>query len=269
MPPEPLNKPQLIAGLSETNRSKLSTLEIYNSLDSTNRYLMDYARDNSKTKISGMVCFAEQQTAGKGRRGRQWQSPFGNNLYFSLLWQFPHGYTSTTGLSLAVGVAVMRALKPFHSAQMGLKWPNDIVCNGKKLGGILIEMAGDTGGACTAVIGIGLNVFLSDSEAKDIYQPWTDLTRVTGQTISRNTLASALVNALFHLLADFETTPLTVLLDEWRNYDVLRGQSATLFIGGQCIHGIVEGINEQGLLRLKRSDGSIQTFASGEISFSS
>ena len=254
--------------LSQDHQSLISTLEIHDSLNSTNSYLVDYAQQQA---ASGFVCFAEHQSTGRGRRGRTWVSPYGNNLYMSILWRFQQGgIAATAGLSLAVGIAVIRALKQHDILDVGLKWPNDIYSQGKKLGGILIEVSGETDGPCSAVIGVGLNLFLPASEAITINQAWTDLTKVTGAApISRNQLAATLLSHMLDIVNGFETLGIQAYLDEWRSYDCLKGQAATLYIGLQQIDGIVEGIDDKGLLLINKTDGTIQAFASGEVSFSS
>ena len=168
-----------------------------------------------------------------------------------------------------MGVAVIRALKQHHIDDVGLKWPNDIYSKGKKLGGILIEVSGETDGPCSAVIGLGLNLFLPASEALTINQAWTDLTKVTGAVpFSRNQLAATLLSHILDIVNGFETVGIQAYLDEWRSYDCLQGQAATLYIGQQQIDGIVEGIDDNGLLLIKKTDSTIQAFASGEVSFS-
>jgi BirA family biotin operon repressor/biotin-[acetyl-CoA-carboxylase] ligase len=243
----------------------ISSLEIHDQIDSTNRYLVELAQHNAP---SGSVCFAEYQTAGKGRRGRQWVSPYGRNIYLSILWRFQQGPAAISGLSLAIGVAVIRALKQHQISDVGLKWPNDIYSQGKKLGGILVEVSGETDGPCSAVIGLGLNLFLPETEADSITQAWTDLSKITGQTrLFRNKLAGTLLNHLLPVLAEYEDAGIKAYLDEWRGYDCLTGKSATLFIGQQQFEGIVQGIDDNGMLLIERPDGSVQTFASGEVSF--
>ena len=258
---EPVN-----AQLSDQNKALISTLEIHDSLNSTNSYLVEHSQNNAP---SGFVCFAEHQTAGKGRRGRQWVSPYGSNIYLSLLWRFQQGgMAATAGLSLAIGVAVIRALKQQHIHDVGLKWPNDIYSQGKKLGGILIEVSGEADGPCAAVIGLGLNLFLPDSQAQPITQAWTDLTKITGENpLRRNELAGTVLDHILAIVNGFETVGIQAYLDEWRSYDCLQGHAATLFIGQQQITGLVAGIDDNGLLLIKRPDGSIQAFASGEVSF--
>lgn len=265
-PLELLALSKINAMLSEQNKASISTLEIHDALNSTNSYLMEHSRNDAP---SGFICFAEHQTAGKGRRGRQWVSPYGSNIHVSLLWRFQQGgIAGTSGLSLAIGVAVIRALKQLNIYDVGLKWPNDIYSQGKKLGGILIEVSGEADGPCAAVIGLGLNLFLPEIQAQSITQAWTDLTKITGQTsLPRNKLAGTVLNQLLSITNGFEAVGIKAYLDEWRSYDCLKGCPATLFIGQQRIDGTVEGVDDNGLLLIKKSDGSIQSFASGEVSF--
>jgi BirA family biotin operon repressor/biotin-[acetyl-CoA-carboxylase] ligase len=252
--------------INDQTSALISSFEIHDQIDSTNRYLVERSQNNG---LSGSVCFAEHQTAGKGRRGRQWISPYGSNIYLSVLWHFQQGPAAISGLSLAIGVAVIRALKQHHISDIGLKWPNDIYSQGKKLGGILVEVSGETDGPCSAVIGLGLNLFLPETQAEGITQAWTDLTKITGQSrLLRNQLAGILLNQLLPVIAEYENVGVQAYLDEWRSYDCLSGKSATLFIGQQQFDGIVQGIDDSGMLLIKRPDGNVQTFASGEVSFS-
>lgn len=252
--------------LSDRTRKLISSLEIHDRIHSTNSYLADIGRHNAS---SGIVCFAEHQTAGKGRRGRQWVSPYGSNIYLSILWRFQQGPAAISGLSLAIGVAVIRALRQHDIEDVGLKWPNDIYSQGKKLGGILVEVSGETDGPCSAVIGLGLNLDLPEAEARNITQAWTDLSRVTGQDrLARNRLAGLLLEHLMPVIADFEDVGIKAYVDEWRAYDCLKGKAATLFMAMQQFDGIVDGIDDDGLLLIKRPDGNVQAFASGEVSFS-
>ncbi|MGZ5007030.1 MAG: bifunctional biotin--[acetyl-CoA-carboxylase] ligase/biotin operon repressor BirA [Methylobacter sp.] len=263
---ELLDASQITDVVNDPVRALMASFEIHDQIDSTNRYLVECSQNNA---LSGSICFAEHQTAGKGRRGRQWVSPYGSNIYLSILWRFQQGPAAISGLSLAVGVAVIRALKQHQINDIGLKWPNDIYSRGKKLGGILVEVSGETDGPCSAVIGLGLNLFLPESQAGSITQAWTDLSKVTGQTqLSRNRLAGMLLNHLLPVIAEYEGSGIRAYLDEWRDYDCLSGESATLFIGQQQFEGIVRGIDDNGMLLIERPDGNVQTFASGEVSFS-
>jgi BirA family transcriptional regulator, biotin operon repressor / biotin---[acetyl-CoA-carboxylase] ligase len=265
-PLELLDENKILANLDEQARSSINSVEIFDQIPSTNSYLVERTLDNTP---SGAVCLAEQQTAGKGRRGRHWVSPFGSNIYMSILWRFQASPLAISGLSLAIGVAVIRALKRQYTDIFHLKWPNDIYYQGKKLGGILVEVSGESDGPCAAVIGLGLNIYLPESEAAEIAQQWTDLTQITGhQQFNRNALASSLLNELLRVITEFENVGIRAYLDEWREYDCLKDKPATLFIGQHGYDGIVKGIDDNGLLLLTRPDGGTQAFASGEVSFS-
>jgi len=265
-PLELLDKTQIMDSLSDPAYSLISSLEIFDRITSTNSYLVERSMQNTP---SGTVCIAEQQTDGKGRRGRHWVSPFGSNIYLSILWRFQDSPLAISGLSLVVGVAVIRALKSHFTDAFQLKWPNDIFYQGKKLGGILVEVSGESGGPCSAVIGLGLNLYLPETEASEITQQWTDLSKITGnQKSNRNAIAGALLNQLITVIAEFEVNGITKYLDEWRSYDCLKGKSAILFLGQHRYEGMVSGIDDQGLLLLTHPDGSTKAYASGEVSFS-
>lgn len=256
---------EIECGLDAEARGLLAELIVHDQIASTNTYLMERAHAGAPP---GLTCLAEYQSAGKGRRGRQWISPFGGNIYLSLLWRYQHGPGGVSGLSLAAGVAAVRALRRFGVEDVGLKWPNDIYWREKKLGGILVEVSGETEGPCVVVLGIGLNVVLPERQAQGITQPWTDLTAVmNGRTPPRNALAAALINELLPTLAEFDAVGISAYLNEWRSYDCMRGKAVSLFIGNECRDGIVAGIDDRGLLLLQQQDGTVRAFASGEVSF--
>lgn len=252
--------------LSSTAASLISTLEIHDCIASTNSYLVNKSYE---TINSGFVCFAESQTAGKGRRGREWVSPFGCNIYLSILWQFQNGPASISGLSLAVGIAVIRALNECGIDNVGLKWPNDIYWQGKKLAGILIEVSGESSGPCNAVIGLGLNLYISEEQANSITQAWVDLSSIVADNPVkiRNKLAAVLLNHLMPTIANFEQDTLESYLAEWREHDCMKGQEVNIFRGQQVFTGVVDGIDNNGMLLLANEQGEVQTFASGEVSF--
>ena len=264
-PLELLSRDEIESRLSPDARSALSALEIHDHLDSTNSYLVEQAKFGAP---SGSVCLAEFQSAGKGRRGRYWVSPFGSNIYLSILWRFQNGPAALSGFSLAIGVAVVRALRQQQIDGIGLKWPNDIYWQGQKLGGILVEVSGEANGPCTAVIGLGLNLFLPDRQAASITQAWTDLSKVTGQQQPpRNQLAGVLLNHLLPVIMEFETTGVAAYIDEWRRYDCLKEQAVRLFMFDQQIEGIAQGVDDQGLFVLRTVEDDTRVFASGEVSF--
>ncbi len=265
-PLELLDENIILANIDEKAKVLIQSFELFDRIHSTNTHLVKRSSENAP---SGSVCMTEQQTAGKGRRGRNWVSPFGKNIYLSILWRFQSSPMAISGLSLAIGVAVIRVLKSHFPFAFQLKWPNDIYYENKKLGGILVEVSGESDGPCSAVIGLGLNINLSQTEAVTITQQWTDLTSITGEQPSyRNLLTGSLLSQLLQVLAEFEEVGLKPYLDEWREYDCLKDKPGTLYIGQRSYDGIIKGIDNQGLLLLTRADGSIQSYASGEVSFS-
>ena len=262
---ELFNRTEIHQALSTDVRSLISLFELHFQIHSTNSYLVEQSQNSAAT---GTICLAEFQTNGKGRRGREWVSPFGSNIYLSILWRYENGPAAISGVSLAAGVAAIRALNQFNISDVGLKWPNDIYWQDQKLGGILVEVSGEAEGPCCVVLGIGLNLYLDEQEAENINQPWTDLNRITGQGVpSRNALAASLINELLPVIARFESQGFNHYLEEWRDYDCMRDKAVTLHMGYNRLEGIVQGIDDNGMLLLKRQDGKTQVFASGEVSF--
>lgn len=232
------------------------------SIDSTNGALMRERRQLP----TGYVLLAEHQSAGRGRRGRGWVSPPATNLYLSLLWRFDQGLEAVLGLSQAVALACVDALQAVGAQGLQLKWPNDLLWQGRKLGGILIELAGQPGEPTDVVVGVGLNLQMSDSAAAAIDQPWVDLATVLGQRPPRNRLATTLVAALRAELGRFEGEGLSPRLAQWQQHDAFHQQPVKLLLGPQrVVTGVVAGIDHQGALLLQ-TDGAIERFLGGEVS---
>jgi len=260
-PFEPLDKAAILDRLSPESRKHLAELEVLRELDSTNRYLLQAA---SGGIASGSVCLAEYQYGGRGRRGRNWASPYGGNIYLSLLWRFTDGTARLGGLSLAVAVALMRLLQEFGVADAGIKWPNDILVEGKKLAGILLDVAGESNGPCHVVIGIGMNFHMSKKQAEGIGQPWIDLHQL-GLSQGRNDITGRLIHQLLLALDTYQVEGLAAFIDEWRNWDLARDNLITIRHGDEGKQGVARGVDEQGLLLVEHSDG-IRCYASGEVS---
>ncbi len=235
------------------------SLIIYPELASTNSTLMQLANENI---AHGTCVMAEMQTAGKGRRGRQWASGLGTSLTFSLLWRFDCGAAGLSGLSLAVGVALIRALNELGvSAQ--LKWPNDVLINNKKLAGILIELQGDMEGPSAAVIGIGINLRLPEAIKNAIDQPVTDIALFN---INTNLLMGKLLSHLFITLTQFSAQGFSVLQAEWQQYHAYQSQPVHLLSpDGKTQAGIAVGIDSDGAL-LFEYENNIKRVISGEVS---
>lgn len=240
--------------------------DIYLSLDSTNDELMRRAAllDDPQSK---QICFAEMQTSGRGRRGRQWLSPFARNLYFSILWPFD-GIAKVQGLSLAVGLAVYRALSPFNIAGLGLKWPNDVLVDGEKLGGILIELTGVVTDACHVVVGMGVNFDWRTQDQARIDQNATGLAQVIGMKSiagERNRMTAAIISEMTRMLDSFSETGFAPLKEEWNEANAFEGETVSLILPSSTIEGICRGVNEIGELALETPDG-LQFFNAGEVS---
>ena len=258
-----LDAARVQAALEPRAAGLLSRLALFETIDSTNAEAMRRAGEGAGP---GLVCSAEQQTAGRGRRGRTWVSPFARNLYLSLVWEYHQGAAALEGLSLAVGVAVARALASCGLPPVQLKWPNDVLFDDAKLGGILLEMTGDAAGACQVVIGVGLNVAMPAALATGIDQDWTDIRTIAAEPYPRrNTLLTALLNELLPLAADFESLGFAKWRDEWQALDAFAGKPVVLHAGGQEMAGVARGVDQRGALQLETSSG-MQSIYGGEIS---
>lgn len=233
-------------------------LEVLAVTDSTNTRLLE-----ADSKDDPQILLAEFQAGGRGRRGRSWQSPFGANLYLSLAWPFAQWPPQLPALPLAAGVACARALRG-QGVSVGIKWPNDLWVDGRKLGGILIEHRGETGGPCRAVIGIGLNVAMSAAQAQAIEQPWISLNEILRAPVSRNALAAAVAGALLSALAQFEQTGFAAFLEDWGAFD-LTANRAVRVDGAAPLAGIARGIDAGGAL-IVEAGGCRHHIHSGEVS---
>lgn len=242
-------------------------LEVLSEIDSTNRYLGDAAA--AEERQAPAICFAEHQTAGRGRRGRQWQSPFGANLYCSLLWRFEIMPSALPALSLAVGVAVAESLRELGFVGIGLKWPNDLLVDGRKLGGILIEHRGEMGGACQVIVGLGLNYAMQIDQAAGVDQPWVSLMQLAKaqgvELPSRNLLAARITDALICCLQCYTEAGFAAFQPRWAQFDLAQGRMIRLEQEGDWQPAEALGVDHDGAL-LVRVRGERRRFMSGDIS---
>ncbi|NQZ23957.1 MAG: bifunctional biotin--[acetyl-CoA-carboxylase] ligase/biotin operon repressor BirA [Colwellia sp.] len=256
-------------------QQKLHTLkqenkvEVHNLIDSTNSYLLRRLPNQNKNL---QVCLAEYQDAGRGRRGRQWISPFGSHIYMSMYWYLEQGMSAAMGLSVVAALAVSDAIKALYQIDVQLKWPNDIYYNGVKLAGILIDLEGQALEPCHCVIGIGLNINMPKKSAEQVDQPWTDLQTVVAMgnsgkviEIDRNELATRLIEKLSIRLKQHHVQGLNSMVNEWAKQDFYLNKPVKLITGTREKLGICRGINNQGALLLE-TDGQISTIYGGEVS---
>ena len=262
---ELLDSDQISNDLNNQSRGQLNGLHIYQGLDSTNK-AANQLIEAEPGKANAAVILSEYQTMGRGRRGKNWVSPFAANLYLSMVWDFDQGASALQGLSLAIGVAVSRALKQLNVEGVKLKWPNDIYINNKKLGGILLEMVGDPAGQCTVIIGIGINHSMPQQSGKEIDQAWTDLSTVSPQPVSRNSLAALIVNHCFDVLDDYQLKGFASYQNECQDMDAFKETQAVVSTVNQSTVGTPVGVDEFGALKMKLASGEIKTFIGGELS---
>ena len=247
-----LGQRNIIKALPKALAEKVE-VQIYSSLPSTNTYFIDNKKEDF---INPTFCLAEQQSAGKGRLGRVWHSPYGRNIYLSCRWELPCDVSKLSGLSLVVGIAVVRALKKIlPEEKFELKWPNDIWHKGKKLGGILIEMLAEAHSNATVIIGIGLNVNMWQ-DAKSIDSPWCSLAQVTGQIFDRNNIVAATMVELKNKIDIFLEKGNVNLKQEWQVYDALWQKKVVVNNLGAIIEGIAIGIDDNGALMLRQDDSN-------------
>jgi len=231
------------------------------SVDSTNAEIFRRLGAGARAPF---VLLAERQTAGRGRRGRVWVSPFADNLYCSVVLRVDGGMSQIEALSLTVGLAVVKALQACGVKSAQLKWPNDVLVEGRKISGILLELAGDPADVCHVVIGIGINVNMAEAPGA-VDQPWTSVRQCVGRMVDRNDLAAVLLLQLRDCLSVHWQHGFAGLREEWEALHAWRGRSVALTAGSNAIQGVVLGVDERGAIRLS-VDGVERAYSGGELS---
>ena len=242
-------------------RYPVDRLDILLDTASTNTYLFDQATDHMGKRYAAL---AEKQTSGRGRRGRSWVSPFGKNIYLSLLVTMPGQVADLEGFSLLIAIAVERALVELGIEQVGLKWPNDVYLEGRKLAGILLESAQSQPNYCQVVIGVGLNLSLSDTDAAKIEQPWAALKHYRPD-LSRNQVAGVLLNQLLWAVNEFQREGFAPWVSYWAERDIFYRREVLLSSVNERKQGVVKGVNRKGELLLQ-TDRGIEVVVAGELS---
>lgn len=268
---------QLISPLqlldAEFIRSRLSKsaalckLDVLSEVGSTSDHLLREVKSTESNPTRNMICIAETQSRGRGRRDRQWHAGAYRNITLSIAWKFDDGMSALSGLGIASGICIVQALHKIGlDSTIGLKWPNDIVWHDKKLGGVLIDVRGEHSGPCTAVLGLGLNLSLSESDSEMIDQAFVSLEDISSASIDRNSLMSDLINNLCELFQSYPETGFDEYLSFWPQYDRLFGRNVTVQRGDSTFLGVAAGINEQGALLLEEGSGITGKFMSGDVS---
>ncbi len=262
-PIELLDESAILRALPPESMSYVSSVEVLSCIESTSGLVLDRLR--SGAGIHGRFVFAEQQTKGRGRRGRRWVSPFGQNIYVSFGWQFDNGISELAGLSLVIGIAVVRMLRRLGVVGVYLKWPNDLLINGAKLGGILIDVDGDCGGPISAVIGIGINFSMPPEFGNEIDQAWTDIIGKCPVGTSRNFVAAQLIESCVVALEEFRRHRFSHFRAEWDECDALRGENIEVLYANGLLQGVACGVDDDGALLLKNGD-RVTPVSGGEVS---
>ncbi|WP_338591116.1 bifunctional biotin--[acetyl-CoA-carboxylase] ligase/biotin operon repressor BirA [Shewanella khirikhana] len=231
----------------------------FDDIPSTNAFMLSHSDELE----SGDVCIAEHQSAGRGRRGRKWVSPYGSHLYFSLFWRLTDGMSKAMGLSLVVGCSLARVLADLGVDNIGLKWPNDVYLDGRKLAGILVEMKGQADSNCELIIGIGVNMAMPGAQGEAIDQPWADLQGVAMP--GKTEFAIKLQRQLQADLTLFEREGLAAFVERWQQADLFINKPVNLMMADKVEAGVCRGIDTQGGLLLEVA-GEIKSFIGGEIS---
>ena len=271
-PVELLDAARMRAHACEQGRRLPDELEVHFLIDSTNDYL--YAAP-PPAPGAARVAFAELQSAGRGRRGRRWIAPFGSGLTFSISWTFAETPADLPALGLALGVAIAKVLSGLGAQRLSLKWPNDLLHDGRKLGGLLTQLRQESGGAATVVAGLGLNLALPDAARNAIEAvnssdhpalAVADLAGATPQGLpSRNLIASRLVLGFEDALREFATVGFTGFAQEWAALDALRGAPVRVHQGSERFEGTARGTDRDGAL-LVESAGRVLRVFSGDVS---
>ena len=271
VPTAPLDEKRIREGLDSTTRARLRQLQVAWQLESTNSTL--FARTDVPPE-HGDVLLAEVQSAGRGRRGRTWLATPGGALCLSLGWSLGQMPRDMGSLGLVVGVCALQALRAHippglqAATPLQLKWPNDLICAGRKLGGILIDMRAEAGGPGYVVIGIGINVALDETAPTRIKAAGTepcDLKPLEAPPLQRNAVAASLIECLVRGLTVFEHEGLRPFREEWQNADALRGKAVNVTTAQETTRGVARGIDLDGALLVETPNGLVH-FVSGDVS---
>ena len=259
---ELLSEPLIRAHLSHREAELFSCIDIRSEVASTNDQVKMQAGASAKFP---QVCLAERQSAGRGRRGRTWVSPYGTNIYMSLAWDFPELTGALDGLSLCVGIAVAEAIADLGVEGVGMKWPNDLLYRQRKLAGILLELEGELSGPMQVIIGIGVNVEMTQSHGVDIDQEWISLAEITATKISRNLLVAKILSQLANTLPRFQAGGFIDFRERWHELDALLNQPVVLSMANKEVTGFSRGVTQDGELLIEDNVG-VRAYRGGEVS---
>jgi BirA family biotin operon repressor/biotin-[acetyl-CoA-carboxylase] ligase len=264
-PIEFLDKAAIVRELTPEVLELLAKLDVEDELDSTNRALL--LESTAEGTLS--VCLAEYQRAGRGRRGRSWVAPVGGGLCLSAGWKFAEMPRDLSALTLATGLVIRRVIREATGLEIRLKWPNDLIWDDKKLGGVLIELKAESQGPCYVVVGIGMNVSSIPARLERAAH-WPDgavdlYTATQGALPSRNVLAANLIDALGRMLPSYGESGFLAYREEFGSADYLQGRHISVEDASQSIVGLASGVDVDGALRVN-TGAAIERVIAGDIS---
>ncbi len=251
--------------LSAAHVPAANRLHVFDEIDSTNSFLLDWPDTNT---LNGRVCLAEHQSAGRGRHGRSWHDSPGGSIMLSMAW-IMKSPALLGGLSLCAGVAIVRVMQATGVDNIQLKWPNDVLWDGRKLGGILVETTRENNDTWRLVTGVGLNACFKKKSVQ-IDQPWIDLAEIEQQTdISlhdRHQLAAEIIIELTNMYGQFSRRGFVPFRDEWMTSHAHQDCEVRVIGGQQVLRGTAIGVDDTGALQIRKADGAVESVVSGEIS---
>ncbi len=267
-----IDKNQLLS-LVKNKIKYFPEIDLLTTIDSTSTYISNKWNDSSKNRNTkdansislGRVCIAEHQSKGRGRKGNQWVSPFGANLYFSIGIELPVGLSVLGGLSLAIGIGLTETINRVTVQTIKLKWPNDLLCGNRKLAGILVEASGDSNDTSFINIGIGINWDMPEKFSKEINQPWINLLDILSKKTDKTTMMANLLIELDQTIDQFINQGFDTFNKKWKTNSAFIGQPVTIKTHNGNIDGIEKGIDKNGAIRVQTSQGE-KSFYSGEVS---
>ncbi len=241
------------------------SIEVLQSIESTNSHLLSQEILSGRAKI----CVAESQSAGRGRRGNDWQSAPYRNVMLSLSWGFDHWPETITGLGLAVSLVLTKTINERYGLDVKIKWPNDLMVGYDKLAGILIDVAGESSGSCNVVVGVGLNVHQPDWSPKSSAYRWVDMQSLvsgTSEEIDRNELIGLVAHGLSSMFAEFAQSGFAPMVEDWNALSSYRSKRVRVGSPDEYIEGVMVGVDDVGALLICDHEDKLHRFVDSNMS---
>jgi BirA family biotin operon repressor/biotin-[acetyl-CoA-carboxylase] ligase len=262
---KPLNSGQLRAFLKSKNYEFLEDLTVLDTVDSSSSWLG--RKNDTGESIHGRACVTDFQSAGRGRRGRHWQGSPYSHIMFSLGWKLGIALREIEGLSLSIGLTIASVIRELTNVEIGLKWPNDLWCANRKLGGVLIETRPSQGPNPLVIVGVGLNIDEPRPDFLEVNQGITDLANHAGSiTISREELAAALLSKMVQKLKAFPGQGFSADQSQFNSLDIYFEKEIEAVSIREKIYGTSEGVDMKGRYQIRSPNGDLAVISAAELS---